>query len=397
MDTQLEKFESRIREMFKSCQKSELCYHNLDHTTQIVNKAQEIGEYYAIGKDEQEDLFFAAWMHDIGYWEGKGEGHEARGAATAEKYLTELGLSMVRIERVKSIILATKVPQNPQNLLEKIICDADLFHLSSDSFFDQTLLLKQEHENSGRGNFALIDWLKRSYKFMKDHHYHTSYAQQYLQPGKEKNLKLIEMKIEEAEANFDSNQVEPGNKKKKNKNKSERGVETMFRVTSTNHLELSALADNKANIMISVNSIIISIVITVLIRKLEEYPNYIIPTFMLLVTCLSAMVFAILATRPKVTNGRISKEDIANKKGNLLYFGNFHGMSLNEYKEGIHSLMDDGGYLYDSMITDIYFLGKVLSEKYRLLRKSYNIFMFGFVISVIAFLIATVFFEPLQY
>jgi hypothetical protein len=185
--------------------------------------------------------------------------------------------------------------------------------------------------------------------------------------------------------------------KKKNKKKSERGIETMFRVTSTNHLELSSMADSKANIMISVNSIIISIVITVLIRKLEEYPNYMIPTIMMIITCLTAMVLAILATRPKITGGAVTNKDIANKQGNLLYFGNFHGMSLSEYKAGVHTMMNDGDYLYDSMITDIYNLGSVLSKKYSLLRNSYNIFMFGFVVSVISFFIVSVFFNSLQY
>lgn len=393
MDTQLEKFESWIRKLFENRQKPAVCYHNLDHTLQIVSKVKEIGQYYNLGKDEQEDLFFAGWMHDIGYWEGKGEGHEARGAAMAEAYLIDLGISKERIDRIKSIILATKIPQNPQNLLEEIICDADLFHLSSDNFFDLTILLKKEVENSGYGTIPTIDWLRKSQQFMESHKYHTTYAQQYLRPGKEKNLKLLQKKIKEEEENPDAFKKE----KKKNKNKSERGIETMFRITSTNHLELSALADNKANIMISVNSIIISIVVTILIRKLEEYPNYIIPTFMLLATCLSAMVFAILATRPKVTTGVVTKDDIQKKQGNLLYFGNFHEMSLSDYKTGMHSLMEDGNYLYDSMITDIYYLGKVLSKKYRMLRKSYNIFMFGFVISVISFLVATLFFDPLQY
>lgn len=390
---QLEKLETWIRGMFEKRQKSEICYHNLDHTLQIVNRIKEIGEYYKLVKEEQEDLIIAGWMHDVGYWEGGNEGHEARGALFAEEYLENLGLETRRIERIKALILSTQVPQNPTSLLEEIICDADLSHFSSDQFYEQTLLLKQEKEHSGNEVISLVDWLKGTQLFMQNHHYHSGYAKKYFQPGKDENLALLEMKIKEAEMTKNSDKKG----KKKDKKKPERGVETMFRVTSTNHLELSSLADNKANIMISVNSIIISIVVTVLIRKLEEFPNYLIPTIMLVSTCLTAMVFAILATRPKVTSGRVTKDDIQNRKGNLLYFGNFHEMSLPEYKEGMHAMMEDGSYLYDSMITDIYFLGRVLSQKYQLLRKSYNIFMFGFVISVISFLIATLFFDQVQY
>ena len=169
----------------------------------------------------------------------------------------------------------------------------------------------------------------------------------------------------------------------------------MFRITSKNHLALSVLADNKANIMISVNSIIISIVVTLFIRIIEEFPYYLVPTLMLIITCLIAIVFAILATRPNVTNGVVTKEDIRNKKGNLLYFGNFHEMTYPDYIEGMHVLMEDGICLYDSRITDIYNLGIVLSKKYILLRKCYNTFMFGFVLSVISFLITTYIFDPI--
>ncbi|AKP50760.1 Pycsar system effector family protein [Cyclobacterium amurskyense] len=393
VDKQLEKFERWIREMFENRQKSEVCYHNMDHSLQIVKKVAEIGEYYNLSKEEKEDLYVAGWMHDIGYWEGKGEGHEIKGSEMAQKYLIELGLNQERVDRIKSLILATKVPQNPKNLLEEIICDADLFHLSSERFFEQTLLLKKEKTNLGFEKTSLSEWLKDSRLFMLAHHYHTEYAKIYFQPGKEANLESIEMKIKEAEEH--SKAKSEGKKKDKNKKKSERGIETMFRITSKNHLALSALADNKANIMISVNSIIISIVVAVFIRIIEEFPYYLVPTLMLITTCLIAMVFAILATRPNVTNGIVTKEDIRKKKGNLLYFGNFYEMPLPEYKEGMHALMDDGTYLYDSMITDIYYLGIVLSKKYFLLRKCYNIFMFGFVLSVISFLIATYIFEPI--
>lgn len=392
MDNQLEKFEAWISGMFANRLKKEVCYHNLSHTKQVVKKVKEIGNYYKLGKEDQEDLFYAGWLHDVGYWEGQADGHEERGAELTQEWLTEYGLPQGRIDRIKSAILATKVPQKPQNLIESIICDADLYHLSSDKFYDQTLLLKQERENIINQELELADWLKGSQAFMLSHHYHTEYAKEHLQPGKERNLVLLKAKIAEAEGHTSG--TKPKEKKKK---KSDRGIETMFRVTSTNHLELSALADNKANIMISVNSIIISIVVTVLIRKLEEFPIYTIPTILLISTCLTAMVFAILATRPKVTKGVVTHDDITKKQGNLLYFGNFFGMSLPEYKRGMHAMMEDGNYLYDSMITDIYYLGKVLNVKYKMLRKSYNIFMFGFVISIISFMVASLFFDPLQY
>ena len=392
MDNQLKKFESWMREMFANRQMPEVCYHNLDHTLLIVEKVNEIGKYYKLPEQDLEDLFYAGWLHDVGYWDGIAEGHEKQGADLAQSCLTELGLPEERIQRIQSAILATKVPQKPKDLFESIICDSDLYHLSSNLFYEQTLLLKKEKESALGKEIPLVEWLNGTKSFMASHHYHSEYALKFFQPGKEKNKLILEEKIEEA-----AFLAKKKDKKKAKSKKSDRGVETMFRVTAKNHLELSSIADNKANIMISVNSIVISIVVTVLLRKLEEFPNFTIPAILLISTCLGAMVFAILATRPKVTHGSVSPESIDKKESNLLYFGNFYEMNLKDYTKGMHAMIDDSDFLYDSMIRDIYFLGKVLAVKYKLLRKSYNIFMFGFVISIISFLIVSLFFEPYQY
>jgi hypothetical protein len=170
----------------------------------------------------------------------------------------------------------------------------------------------------------------------------------------------------------------------------------MFRTTSVNHLQLSAMADSKANIMISINSIIVSLLVSVLIRKFEEFPYLILPTAILTTVCLITIVFAVLATRPNVSSGIFNREDIALKKTNLLFFGNFHRMNLEDYEWGMRQTMADSDLLYASMIKDIYFLGRVLGKKYHLLRISYTVFMFGFVLSVLAYALA-LFFSPAHF
>jgi len=175
-----------------------------------------------------------------------------------------------------------------------------------------------------------------------------------------------------------------------------RGIETMFRITSKSHMELSAIADNKANIMISINSIMLSVIVSVLIRKLEEYPHFTIPAILLTLVCLATIVFAVLATRPNVSSGKFEKEDIVGKKTNLLFFGNFHRMSLEDYQWGMTEMLKDADYLYGSMIKDIYFLGVVLGKKYRLLRYSYTVFMFGFVLAILGFVIAQFMFRNMS-
>jgi hypothetical protein len=102
------------------------------------------------------------------------------------------------------------------------------------------------------------------------------------------------------------------------------------------------------------------------------------------------VVFAILVTMPNITHGTFTKEDIRNKKANLMFFGNYHRMSQEDYEWGITSMMKDPEFLYGGMIRDNYNLGVLLNKKYRKLRIAYTVFMFGFVISVLAFLVVDV-------
>ncbi|MDR2269508.1 MAG: DUF5706 domain-containing protein [Sphingobacterium sp.] len=167
-----------------------------------------------------------------------------------------------------------------------------------------------------------------------------------------------------------------------------RGVQTMFRITSANNQRLSDMADNKANILLRANSILLSIVIAVLFEKMNANKEFIVPTIILTTVVLSTMVMAILSTIPKIPSGKFSKEEIERKSANLLFFGNFYQMRLDDYQEGIQKIMDDSEFLYEVLTKDIYSQGVVLGRKYQLLRSAYWIFMFGLVISIISFLVA---------
>ncbi|SFT38681.1 HD domain-containing protein [Algoriphagus locisalis] len=207
MDKQLENFEFAIRKMFAEQLIPEVCYHNLDHTLSIVSKVKEIGESYQLDKIELENLFISGWLHDVGYWGGVAEDHEKRGAEFALEFLEKFQVPKNRITMICQAILATKIPQKPQNLMDSIICDADLYHLSSDQFYDQTLLLKKENEQLTGKSVELLAWLRNSEKFMEGHHYHTDYAVKYYRPGKLENLNFLRSKIEElANAEMNSSQ-----------------------------------------------------------------------------------------------------------------------------------------------------------------------------------------------
>ena len=387
-----------VENLFEQKLSKELVYHNYAHTQDVVNAAIEIGEAEGVEGESMELLVIAALFHDIGHTKGYDK-HEDYGKELAQSFLFGHGIDQYKIDLVKQIIDATKMPQSPTTLLQKILADADLYHLSEKSFEEKGQALRAEWFNVFERKYTDEEWAKQNIDFLKKHQYFTNYGQTVLEPKKAKVIKtqkkLKKQFKEEAESvlmrDLDVNQDELKQLKKKLskvQGRPERGVETMFRTTSKNHIDLSSMADSKANIMISVNAIIISIIVGSLSSKLDTNPHLVYPTAILLIVCLTATVFAVLATRPNVTTGKFSKEDIEQKKANLLFFGNFHSMNLQEFEWGMNRLINDSEYLYGSMIRDIYFLGVVLGKKYQLLRYSYTIFMFGLILAVLAFLVA---------
>ncbi len=167
-----------------------------------------------------------------------------------------------------------------------------------------------------------------------------------------------------------------------------RAAQTFFRANYRNHINLSAIADNKANIMISVNSIMISVLITFLsYRNIAEVkPVVLLPVVIFLVTGLTSLIFAVLSARPKVTSLNREQKDPKEARKNLVFFGNFVTLDLEDYEEGMDELFRNSELLYGNMTRDLYHLGKVLDKKYRYLTISYNLFMVGFVATVLTFL-----------
>ena len=378
-----------------SCLNENLSFHCFSHTEEVVHAAEEIGKQSSLSDRDLETVIIAAWFHDTGYQKGHYQ-HEEVSAGIAEEHLKKWGLEESRITQVKQAIEATRMPQVPKSFLDKVLCDADLFHLSTEDAEKQAGRLRKEFAATKNLTFSDDEWNEFNLRFLKGHHYFTPYGQTILEDRKKKVIKKLKKNIKpEVDKNYVKDlekELEKLYKKLDKKSNPERGIETMFRIASENHITLSGMADTKANIMISINSIILSVVVTVLFRKLEEFPNLLIPTLMIVTVGLVTIVFAVLATRPHITDGKFTKEDIKAKKTNLLFFGNFHGMELSNFDWGMREMMKDSDYLYGSLIKDIYFNGKVLAKKYRYLRLSYSFFMFGFVASIIAFLIAMLLF-----
>ncbi len=366
-------------------------YHNLAHTQGVVDKVKEIIESCPVGKEEALQLEIAAWFHDTGYTKTI-EGHEKESTIIAADYLKSKGISDDNITAISNIILATEMHHKPTNELEKIIRDADCAHVASKNYDDYAALLRKEWELTKDLDVTNADWIGQNVHFLTEHKFYTDTALKKWESRKGKNLaKLIQahQKTQDDSKKIKQKRAELQFKKQK-QDLPDRGIETMFRVALRNHITLSDIADTKANILLSVNAIIISLVLSNLVSKLDNPSNdYLIwPTVIFAGFTVISIILSVLATRPNVTSGKFSKEDVANKKVNLLFFGNFHKMKLDDFEWAMQEMMQDKEYLYGSLTKDLYFLGLVLNRKYSLLRLTYTVFAIGIIISVIAFAIA---------
>ncbi len=367
-------------------------YHNLTHTQRVTEKAKELSELCELNDSEKEILIISTWLHDTGYTSGI-ENHEDASVVITKEFLNSKNCVPEKIDAVCQLILATKIDHTPQNRLEKIIRDADCSHIGSKSYFEVSELLRKEWEILCDKTLTESEWLDENITFLSTvHRFHTPEAAAAWDKRKGKNLsELLKLKKKLDADNKKLNQKKEELTFKKNKvEMPERGIETMFRVTLKNHITLSNIADTKANILLSVNAIIVSLVLANLIPKLDNPSNQylIIPTVIFVIVTVASIILSVLATRPNVTSGKFTKEDVANKKVNLLFFGNFHKMSLKDFEWAMSEMMQDREYLYSSMKKDLYFLGLVLDKKYKILRLTYSVFMVGIIVSVIAFAVA---------
>lgn len=387
--------EDYAKNLLKDKLSSAYTYHNLDHTIQVVDKIKILAKEENISPEDTENLLLAGWFHDLGYVDDA-DNHEEESRKIASDFLKQHRFPEERIAKIGELILATDKFYKPKNHLEEVIKDADLYHLASDDYFRICENLRQEIKEVHHQKFSKLKWAELNITFFAKHQFYTKFAKENWQPEKEKNVEKIlssirNMKEEKKEKSSLEKDKALLNKKKLEKLESpERGIETMFRITLNNHTKLSQIADSKANILLSVNAIIISIALSTLIPKLDAPRNahLVIPSSVMIMFSVACIILAIMSTRPKVSSGTFTRKEIEEKKVNLLFFGNFYKMPLEEYIWAMKEMMKDRQYLYDTMIKDLYYLGVVLNRKYTLLRLTYTVFTIGIIASVVAFVVA---------
>ena len=389
--------EDYVRQIFEQKIPSDIyTYHNWVHTTQVRDEVLLLGRHAGVSNGDLEVLNLAALFHDVGFSE-EYNGHEDHSIRIVREFLESRNYPPERIETIVRLVEVTKIDVKPRTRLESLMKDADTSSLGKSHFQIYTNSLRKELNTVKNAVLSKKDWAKTNLRFLDEHEYYSDAGKERYAEKKAENRRLLLEELTQVEPKPD----EAGKPGKEKENKKEgrvntiatsKSAQTQFKTALRNHIDLSSIADNKANIMLSVNALIITFALPLLGTKIAENKMLLIPTIMLLAVCVVSMIFATLATRPIPMKGYSSMESILAKKSNLFFFGNYYNMTFDEYEQGMNATVADDDILDTTIMRDLFFLGKTLGNKYRYLRKCYTIFMFGIIISVIAFVTVFAFF-----
>ncbi len=376
MSSIIEKAERYVRELLTDQLTDDHKYHNLPHTLAVRTACLQLGREIGLSSDDLEALQLAALFHDTGFTQTY-NGHEDASREIVRQFLEQENYPEAGIQKIIACIEVTYPPNRPTNALEEIIRDADLIHLGSDGYSANLEALRHEWSVFLGQVYSEEEWYKLNYRFLKNQSFFTDAAKSFYGSKRDMNLKYLKKRRKAFKKDTPLGEsLIQGN----------RSAQMMFKTALRNHLDLANLADNKANIMLSVNALIITLVIPLTVRRIAENPTMIYPLGMLLVTCLVSMIYATLATRPIKMPGNTAPVAIEKGASNLFFFGNFFKMDYDVYKANMRKVLENDTNLDDSIMRDLFFLGKSLGRKYALLRLCYTIFMIGIVFTVGVFL-----------
>lgn len=179
-----------ISRLFTTHPRPELAYHNLRHTYDVADRCMEIARHYDLTEKELFILLMAAWFHDTGHLTGDFAQHEERGVEMMKDRLFAKQVPVEITEHIARCIMATKMPTHPETLLEKIICDADTYHLGTPAFCQADQQVWEEVEL--RTHKTIVHKASLTLQFLKSHTYYTEYCQQLLNAGKLRNIAQLE-------------------------------------------------------------------------------------------------------------------------------------------------------------------------------------------------------------
>ncbi len=377
-----------IREHFVQNLSASFVFHNYEYIEEVVSVARKISIESDLEQEDFEKLLLAAAFQHVGYV-AYPDDVPASSARIAAEFLRTKSYDEATISDIQDLITADISSDSPYYNLKKILHDSSYSYLGRKRFFKRAKLLRIEREYIENRQISTDEWDKYLLDLLVEVKFYTPYGQREFITSKLENISLQRQILAEDSVK---------ETRKKTGKDLGRGVDTLFRITLRNHNNLSSIADGKANMIISINTLVLSIFISVgtaivTMRErgsdLDIDAKYLIPVIALMISSLTAIIFAVLSAIPSVKGNDFTEEEVSSHKVSLLFFGNFLKIGKQRFVDYLGELKRNQDALYETLSKDLYNLGFVLRRKYRLLTIAYRVFVGGLILSVVLFLIVS--------
>lgn len=407
--THLQQIKRYSTELLTEQVSDKMVFHDMEFTLRTIKAIEDISASEGISEDEKEIILMAGWLSNLGFTHTdilkKVSSPEDLFALCyqcsimmSSTFLEEINLPEDKKKRVFGLLEEVKPGIEIKTKMGMILSDAITSDWGKPKSKSRVKKLYDEFLLTGAVTYGKGTWYDTVLNYLLKHKYHTDYAKKKYDNKKlellakvEKEKKDLDKKanlIIKKEMDISDTELKRLKKSLSSvKGRDDRGIQTLFRTTSRNHYTLNQMMDRKANIMISINAILLSLIISRTIGGLDTFCIHNSPILVLLLFSMTSMIFAVLAITPFKTQGTFTESEIREKKGNLLYYGNFHSMNLRDFEWGMLEMLSDGDFLYSTMIRDLYFLGETLHKKSRMIRLSLGLFILGVIISTISFVL----------
>lgn len=366
-------------------------FHNYLWNVTLVEEAHHICEASDLKEKDTENCLLAAWFLPVGFLLNY-QNPTKESLALGQEFLNSHEVDDARQELILQSIQYVLNQEKVETEEAKILSDAYQISILLHHFEERNPLLHLERELILGETRSPLEWSKLQLQNLLNLKLHTHHARVSYEVTIAQLIRQLKELIEKLSKKRPIDDEENEGMLRKFQDLERklpiRATQTFFRANFRNHINLSAIADNKATIMININTALITVLIAFLSYRniATTNPQILLPVIIFLVTGLASLVFAILAARPRVTMKNENVTDREEIKKNVIFFGNFVTLDIDQFEEAMDAMLRDGELLYGNMTRDLYYLGKVLDKKYRFLSISYNIFMVGFIITVGIFL-----------
>lgn len=357
-----------------------LVYHGFKRSRELVRDSKEIAKGSKLNGADGQVLLLSAWFHDAGYAAGNG-GSREKSIEIAREFLARQGQPDNLVDAVADCLKAEADGEPRESPARDVLHDALLAPVAGKSYVEEAELLRLEEERRTGTRYSDVEWTQSRIEYLQQHPYRTRWAQIEYDRGRAKNLVRLHKLLRKQREESTSHEAKGQGKM----------VENVFSDLTRNQLRLLAIADRRTSTMIHVNAIMISLVVALILRKLEEHNALLAPTVLLLCVNLAVVVLSILSMRVSRNKlRRYPREELAAHEANPMLVTNEVNFSLHEYLERMKDLTADAPALQKAMIEYVYFMRKLLMRRRRDLQLTYNIFIYGLAASLAFFTIAII-------